>query len=115
MSRDTSWIKILPGSVYYLDYRTYITLESGMERFYLLQDKFEKYPKDKPLKLIMDARGFTYDSEETHLTMSKIGREFFLNRFTNIKVAIVNDKYESALSEQESWFTNLDDALNWIN
>lgn len=115
MVSDPQWLKIIPESIYYLDYRTYITIETGMERFYLLQDKFENYPKDKPLKIIMDARGFTYDSEETHLTMSKIGREFFLKRFTNIKVAIVNDKYESALSEQESWFKTLDDALNWIN
>lgn len=115
MNSDPKWFKVLNDSVIYLDYRTYITMESGLKRLNYLKDKFDKYQKDKLLKIVMDVRNFTYDSEETHLTMSKLGREYFFSNFSNIKIALVNDKYESALSEQESWFRKLDKALNWIN
>lgn len=115
MNSDPKWFKMIKDSVYYLDYRTYITMESGLKRLNYLKEKFDKYPKDRPLKIVMDGRNFTYDSEETHLTMSKLGREYFFNNFSNIKIALINDKYESALSDQESWFKNLDEGLNWVN
>lgn len=98
---------------YYLDYRLAIDMEIGLKRLEIIKSYFEGRSKDN-VKVVMNARGFTYDREETHLTMSKLSREYFSKDFPNLKLAIINDKYESQVNLIEKWFTKKEPAISWL-
>lgn len=101
--------------IHYLDYRTYITMEIGLERLEQLEEYFSSLDTSTGIiKVLMDARNFTYDSEDTHLSMSRFGRKLFFTKYENFKLAILNDSHELHISENEAWFLNEESAIEWL-
>lgn len=101
--------------IHYLDYQTFITMDIGLRRLEKLDNYLSSLnPTPDPLKIIMDGRDFSYDSEDTHLSMARKGRELLLNKFTNVFLAIINDYYESEISVNEAWFKSKEKATEWL-
>ena len=80
--------------IHFVDYSGRIGLEEGLSRINELEKHFNKYKvAEKPLKVLMDARGYIKASPETHDTLAKISREKFDSESSNISLitAVLND------------------------
>jgi hypothetical protein len=70
---------------------------------------------DKAIKFLFDFRKVQWDSEETHMKAREISgnylREF---RGHNYFSAILNDRLEGRSSENECFFTQEQNALDWL-
>lgn len=109
-----SFIKYIEDKDYYnIDYRIYIDMDLGLKRFDQIRSYF-KTREGTSINIMMDARGFSFDSEKTHLSLSKLSRDYFNSKFPDFKLAIVNDHYDSTINSNEKWFRKKEPALNWL-
>ena len=96
-----------------IDYTSNIDLEEGLTRIEELENYFKEHSKKgKPLKIILDARGNKKNNPDTHDALAKIARKKLMNKIDFM--AVVNDQYNASVSENEHWFTNKEEAINWL-
>ncbi len=114
MKKPSFYTYLIDEDIHYLDYRVHLTMELGESRLKELYDYISSLDiGEKNLKIIMDARNFTYDREETHLTMSKKSRKLF-NEFNNFYLGIIHDNFEADISVNEKWFLTKESAIVWL-
>lgn len=71
----------------------------------------------KVIKVLLDIRSIQFDSEETHDIMrrmsAKHSTESEFHGYT-VFTAVLNDHYEGKVLGNKSYFTNEQDALDWL-
>lgn len=103
--------------VYIIDYSGFIDLEEGLLRMEELEKYFSLYYSNRDtLKLLFDVRNTIWQSIETHNTLAKIARQKFTKEQNNKRMytAILNNHYNIPSFENENWFTNKEEALEWL-
>lgn len=104
-------------NIYVLDYSGNITLEEGLFRMKELEKQFDSaLSKGIPIKILIDVRYTNWESLETHNVLSSIARKKFDLKSKNIcqYTAVLNNQYNFPTHENEHWFTNKDEAINWL-
>jgi hypothetical protein len=112
---DLAYCKFMPKyDVHRIDYSGVIDMDEGLARIENLEKYFNTNKiTGKPLKVLMDARDYIKYSPETHDKLAKISRDLFYSKF-DIILAVLNAEHRSIMSQKEGWFTNENDALNWL-
>lgn len=103
--------------IHFIEYSGRIDLEEGLERIKFLEKLFIKVCNSgKPLKILMDARGYIKENPETHDRLAKISHAKFDTGMSNIikYTAVLNDEYVFEKSPNEIWFTDKQGAVNWL-
>ncbi|MBU3914129.1 hypothetical protein KKA14_01210, partial [bacterium] len=104
--------------VHVIDYSGKIDFKEGLSRIELLENYLKPYiSRVAPLKLLIDFRNTEWESLEVHDLLSKAARQKFgtepknSNRYT----AILNNQYSCPSFKNEHWFTNKEEAINWLS
>jgi hypothetical protein len=93
-----------------------IDLATGLARLARVDALLHEHPpKDGIRRLVLDFRDTHWDDEQTHRALSVATRERFLDPANpDVRVAIVNNRWSGAISKNERWFENLEDAFRWL-
>jgi len=107
---------IKDGDIHLIDYSGKITLDDGISRMETLAEYFSSSVTGDLIKVIFDVRKTEWDSLQAHGILSATFRKT-LNRqmfYKKILLAVLNDRYQSPVSENEHWFTKEEDAIRWL-
>ncbi|HPI19938.1 MAG TPA: hypothetical protein PKY56_06155 [Candidatus Kapabacteria bacterium] len=102
--------------IFEIDYSGLITYENAFPNMVLIETKFQELSVNKNcLKIIIDFRNTTWENQEVHDELSKIARKKYNNiNYKNLYVAVLNKEYDSQTFANEHWFTQMEDAINWL-
>ena len=102
--------------VHVVDCSGRVDLQIGLERLRLLHAALEARPGAGVRRLLIDFRNTVWDSEDVHLQLSAITRrDFGLNPANAaMRAAILNNRWEGLLSDNERWFFEEAPALEWL-
>lgn len=113
-----SFIRYLEDSgVYVVDCSGTVDLELGLARLKALEVELSSRPLlIGPRKVLIDFRHTIWASEETHQELSKITRRDFGLHADNptLRVAILNQRWNGPISDNEHWFFAEREALEWL-
>jgi hypothetical protein len=104
------------AGIHLIDYSGTITQEEGLLRMEQLKKQFDlRAANGSPLKILFDVRNAIWESMQTHDTLAKAARWKFDTEMNIRKyVAVLNNQYSGQTFENEHWFTNKDEAINWL-
>jgi len=102
--------------IFEIDYSGLITFENAFPDMVLIETKFQELSVNKScLKIIIDFRNTIWENQEVHDELSRIARKKFNNiNYKNLYVAVLNNEYNSQTFANEHWFTQMEDAINWL-
>jgi hypothetical protein len=103
--------------VYLIDCSGKVDLELGISRLKALEAELASRPLlSGRRKLLIDFRNTIWASEETHQELSKITRRDFGLHADNpaIRAAILNQRWSGPISDNEHWFFDEGEALEWL-
>jgi len=105
------------SDVHIVDCGGKVSLETGMARLRVLERELAaRPPRGGVSKLLIDFRNTVFEDESVHMELSRITRtEFGLNpENSGIRAAIVNNRREGPVSDNEHWFLSDVSALQWL-
>ena len=103
--------------IYVFDYAGTITFDKGLSNMDIIENELRKLSFNRDcLKIIFDLSNTIWENRETHDALSKIARKIFnpYNFDFVIYTAIINNEIDGSTFENEYWFVNKDDAINWL-
>jgi hypothetical protein len=99
--------------IHFINYSNDINLEEGLSFIEKLEKCFNETSNDaRPIKVLLDVRGYKKENPETHDALAKIARKKLMSKINFL--AVLNDQYNYAISENEHWCTNKQEAINWL-
>ena len=103
---------------HYIDYKGRVNMKEGLRRIKFIEKIFiDSQRNGRPLRFLMDARGYIKESPETHDKLAKMSREKFDKEFNNVTkfMAVLNDASDFEISKFEVWFTDEKEAKYWLS
>lgn len=112
-----TFLQLKDSDIFIIDYAGTINLKTGLFNMKIIECKLCNLAANrKYLKIIFDIRNTFWENRETHDTLSKMARKIFrpdnFNAF--IQIAILNNEIEGSSFENEHWFINEKDAIQWL-
>lgn len=102
--------------IHELDYSGKIDLAEGLVRMEQLEKSFSSCASGTTLKILLDVRNTIWEDVQTHDTLAKIARQKFDTEPKGVRryVAVLNNQYQGQTFENERWFINKSEALEWL-
>jgi hypothetical protein len=105
------------SDVHVVDCGGTVNLETGMTRLRELERELTaRQPRDGVAKLLIDFRSTIWEDDNVHMELSRITRTAFDLHpgNTSIRAAIVNNRYDGQVSDNEHWFLSDLAAMQWL-
>jgi hypothetical protein len=105
------------SDVHVIDCSGRVDLETGLSRLKTLERELHARPvRGQRRKLLIDFRHTVFESEDVHRQLSIVTRRDFGLDAKNaaISAAIVNNRWAGTLADNEHWFLDESEALEWL-
>ena len=92
-----------------------LSFDVGLAHLQLVASELKAHPSTRQ-RLLIDFRHTVWESDEVHLRLSEITRRDFDINADNprLRTAIVNLRWQGAISDHEHWFLSESAALQWL-
>ena len=116
--RVTTFYRYIEDSdVHVVDCSGRVDLETGLSRLRALARELDVRPiRGSQRKLLIDFRHTVFESEDVHRQLSIVTRRDFGLDAGNaaIRVAILDNRRSGSMADNERWFLDESDALEWL-